>query len=158
MLIELQLPFADVRAGDLVLALGEPARPALETLTLRAGGCAVELRLLGCSHQVLVDGGAELSETVACLPGMTGDLPAGTAAGRYRFAASVERHVAGAYEARAAALLRGAAESPTTLAGLFPCDGATAFTVLRLRDGVAWQTFHGYPQTGEIVVTEGRLG
>jgi hypothetical protein len=156
-LIELRLPFADVRAGDLVLALGEPARPALETLTLRAGGHDVELRLLGCSHQVLVDGGEELSETVACLPGVTGDLPTGTAAGRYAFSARVEQHTPAAYAARAMALLRGAAESATTLAGLFPSDGAAAFTLLRLGDGLSWRTFHGYPQSGEIVVTAGRL-
>jgi hypothetical protein len=153
MLIRLELPFADVRAGDLVLALGEPAQPALETLTVGR----VELRLLGCSHQVLVDGGEALSETVACLPGVPGDLPDGAAAGRYAFAARVERLDAPAYEARAAGLLAGAASDPATLAGLFPSEGATAFTVLRLREGLAWETFHGYPQTGEIVVTEGRL-
>lgn len=164
MLIELDLPFADVRAADLVHALGEPALPALETLELRAGGWAVELRLLGCSHQVLVDGGAELSETVACQEGVAGALPAsvegGAASGRYAFAARVLRLAPAAYEQRASELLRGATEDRRTLAGLFPSAGATAFTALQVRDeptALAWRTFHGYPQTGEIVVTEGRL-
>lgn len=163
-LIELQLPFADVRAGDLVLALGEPARPALEKLELSAAGWSVELRLLGCSHQVLVNGGEELSETVACHPGIPGDLPAlregGAASGRYAFAARVERLDGAAYAARADALLRHAADDPATLAGLFPSAGAPAFTALQLRapgEGLAWRTLHGYPQTGEIVVTDGRL-
>lgn len=153
MLIRLELPFADVRAGDLVLALGEPARPALETLSVGR----VELRLLGCSHQVLIDGGEALSETVACLPGVPGDLPDGAATGGYAFAARVERLSAADYEARAAGLLDGAGSAADTLAGLFPSDGATAFTVLRLRGELEWETFHGYPQTGEVVVTEGRL-
>lgn len=164
MLIELDLPFADVRAADLVHALGEPALPALETLELRAGGWAVELRLLGCSHQVLVDGGTELSETVACQEGVPGALPAsvegGAASGRYAFSAAVERFTAPEYERRAAELLRDAQADPRTLAGLFPSAGATAFTALRVREedaAVAWETFHGYPQTGEIVVTRGRL-
>lgn len=164
MLIELQLPFADVRAGDLILALGEPALPALERLELQTGRWHVELRLLGCSHQVLVDGGEELSETVACRPGEPGDLPAardgGATSGRYAFAARVERHDPDAYRARAEELLRGAAGDAKTLAGLFPSAGAAAFTVLRLREtagDVRWGTYHGYPQTGEVVVTDGWL-
>lgn len=153
MLIRLDLPFADVRAGDLVLALGEAALPALSTLD----NGRVQLRLLGCSHQVLVDDGRTLSETVACLPGMTGELPDSVEGGEYAFAAHVERLDPAGYEARAEALLRGAAEHPATLAGLFPSDGATAFTLLRALEPLAWETFHGYPQTGDIVVTRGRL-
>lgn len=164
-LIELDLPFADVRAGDLVLALGEPAQPALEVLELRAGGWQVQMRLLGCSHQILVDGGAELSETVACLPGVAGRLPpsvrGGAASSRYEFSARVETFAPEAYAERAAAVLDRAQGDPATLAGLFPSPGAPAFTTLSLRElpsGVAWTTRHAYPQTGEIVLTEGRLG
>ena len=154
MLIRLDLPFADVRAGDLVLALGEPAHPALETL--RAG--RVELRLLGCSHQVLIDGGRALSETVACIPGRAGALPDAVVGDGYAFAAEVECLAPAAYQARADALLRGAGEDGRALAGLFPSAGATAFTLLRMCEPLAWETYHGYPQTGEIVVTRGRLG
>ena len=162
MIVELAVPYADVRARDLVLALDAPRAPALEVRRLRTGGLEVELRLLGCSHQILVEDGARLSETVACLPGRAGGLPEAHAAGSYGFTARVEQHGPGTYEPRARALLAAAAADPAGLAGVFPGAGL-AFTALRLRErpggeGAAWTTWHGYPQTGELVVTESHLG
>lgn len=159
MLVELTVPYADVQARDLSLALGAPRQAALEVLRRRVCGLDVELRLLGCSHQAVVEDGALLSETVACLPGSAGGLPASHSAGGYTFAARVERHAGAAFEARAAELLQAAADDPAGLAGVFPGPG-TAFTALRLRaveGGAAWTTWHGYPQTGELVITESRL-
>lgn len=164
MIVRLELPFADVRAGDLCHTLGEAPEPGLETLTAQAGPWHVELRLLGCSHQALVDGGGELSETVACRPGRAGALPAhrrgGAATGDYAFRARVERHTPGAYAARAEAVLEAVADDAEALAGVFPSPDGLAFTALRLRAQagcVAWTTWHGYPQTGELVLTESRL-
>ena len=157
MLIHLQLPFADVRAGDLSLSLGAPAAPALEVLRVRAGGFAVELRLLGSSHQAVVDGGL-LSETVACTPGAPGRLPrrARRRAGRadYGFRARVAPLGADAERTLAAV-----ADDPAGLVGVFP-GVPGAFTALRvepLARGAAWTTWHAYPQTGELVITRSRL-
>jgi hypothetical protein len=159
MLVELAVPYADVRAGDLVLALDAPRIEALEVLRVRAGGLDVELRLLGSSHQAFVEDGRLLAETVACRPGHEGGLPPRHAAGGYAFAARVEALAGPDYERRARSLLASAAADPSGLAGVFPGSG-TAFTALRLREapgGAAWTTWHGYPQTGELVITESRL-
>jgi len=73
-LAAVQRPFSDSRAADLVLVLGARPTAAIAVLEVEVAGVAVELRLLGASHQVLVDG---TSETVACeLPGLPGGLPA----------------------------------------------------------------------------------
>jgi hypothetical protein len=168
MLIEVRQPYVDVSAGDLSLTLGAPAARALETLRAAIGGFEIELRLLGCSHQALVDGGAVLSETVACVPGVAGSLPDRRTDGAYDFRARVERLDPVAYAARAREVLAHAAGAPHALAGVFAAapgagDAALpAFTALETRalapgPGIAWTTWHGYPQTGEIVVTASSL-
>jgi hypothetical protein len=166
-LIEVRQPYVDVSAQDLSLTLGAPAAPALETLRVTIGGLRIELRLLGCSHQALVDAGAVLSETVACVPGVAGSLPDRRTDGAYDFRAHVERLGPEAYGARARDVLARAAAGPHALAGVFaaaPGSGHAvlpAFTALAARplaaEGVAWTTWHGYPQTGEIVVTASSL-
>jgi hypothetical protein len=173
-LIELRRPYVDVSAGDLSLTLGLAAAPALEVLDVDAGdGLAIELRLLGFSHQVLVGGGRALSETVACVPGVAGTLPQRRTDGGYRFGARVERLAPAAYAARAGCLIERAGADRRMLAGLFadapgavPAAGGgavpalPAFTALAARPldgGVAWTTWHGYPQSGELVITESCL-
>lgn len=160
-LVEVRQPYVDVSAHDLSLTIGAPAAAALETLRVGAG---LELRLLGCSHQVLVDGGAGLSETVACVPGVAGSLPPRRVDRGYDFRAHVERLAPRRYAARAAEVLARAGRDPRALAGVFPAAPAgprlPAFTVLAARSpehGLAWTTWHGYPQTGEIVVTASRF-
>jgi hypothetical protein len=167
-LIEVRQPYVDVSAHDLSLTLGAPAAPALETLRATIGGVELELRLLGCSHQALVDGGAVLSETVACVPGVAGSLPDRRTDGSYDFRAIVERLRPAAYAARAREVLASAAAGPHALAGVFAAapnagdHALPAFTALAARplagaEGIAWTTWHGYPQTGEIVVTSSSL-
>lgn len=168
MLVELHLPFADVRARDLSLTLGREPLPALEFLRARVGGIEVELRLLGCSHQALV--ADLLSETVACTPGVPGDLPSQRADGlaggvRYDFRAHVKELAPAAYARAARAAIAAARDDAHGLVGLFPAPlpgrgSGDAFTALRLAPlagGVGWQTWHGYPQTGELVITETEL-
>ena len=168
MLIEVRQPYVDVSAGDLSLTLGAPAARALETLRAAIGGFEIELRLLGCSHQALVDGGAVLSETVACVPGVAGSLPDRRTDGAYDFRARVERLNPETYSARASEVLARAAAAPHALAGVFAAapgagDAALpAFTALEAQPlageaGIAWTTWHGYPQTGEVVVTSSSL-
>lgn len=161
MLIRLQTPYVDVRASDLSLAIGLGPLPALRTLPVSLGGWNVELRLLGCSHQALVQApGLSWSETVACRPGVAGLLPErrterGPFGVAYWFEAGVEVLDPG----RAAAVSRAASTDPRGLVGVFGRP-VGAFTALRLREapgGVAWTTWHAYPQSGELVVTESRL-
>lgn len=171
MLVEVHRPYVDVSAADLSLTVGAPAAPALEVLRVTVGGYAVQLRLLGFSHQALVEGLPELSETVACVPGVPGLLPPRSTNGGYDFRARVERHAGHVYAARAAGVLAGAADDPRALVGVFAGepgagDGTRApmpaFTALAAHPlasgrGIGWTTWHGYPQTGEIVVTASTL-
>lgn len=171
MIVSLDVPYADSTAADLSFALDLPPQPALHALDLpgAAGpGTHLQLRLLGSSHQAILDlGQGTLSETVACLPaGGTGlptslvtlDLPAGW---RYVFVVDVTRCTPAAFAAEVAALR--VWDGATLLLGEFPgAPGAT--TALRAEPfggayggagvrGASWQTAHTYPQTGEIVRT-----
>ncbi|MBO4207052.1 DUF2617 family protein [Micromonospora echinofusca] len=171
MLVSLDTPYADTTAADLSLALDGPERPALHVLTVDLPGrVAVRLRLLGASHQVLLDApGTSRSETVACLPGSPPSLPSRVEEpdGRYRFAAEVLRLSRAELAARMAVLRTELVDDPYALVGVFPGD-QDAITALRVRletagsaEGtpeaqatVRWQTWHAYPQTGELVQTE----
>lgn len=150
MLIRVDVPFSDVRAADLALVLGAAPEPALEVL--RVDG--VELRLLGCSHQAIVDG---LSETVACRPSDSGPLPTRMRHGEYAFRARVDRLGPAAYAARAREMIAALRDDDRGLVGMFP-GFAQAFTALRVLDATTWETWHGYPQTGELVHTRSALG
>lgn len=160
MLIRLDTPYADVRASDLSLTIGLDPLPALETLEVFLGDWGVELRLIGCSHQALLEApGVSWSETVACRPGVAGDLPEHRTErgsfGLYAFEATVEP----LDPRRASAAAEMASVDPLGLVGVFGRPEG-AFTALRLRersDGVSWTTWHAYPQTQELVVTESRL-
>jgi hypothetical protein len=171
-LIEVRKPYVDVSARDLTLTLGAPPAAAIERLRLAVGGYAIELRLLGHSHQALVDDGERVSETVACEPGVSGELPLRRTDGGYDFRARVERLGGDAYAARARGVLACVADDPRALCGVFAdapapdADGhgsrGLAFTALAAHPlasggGIGWTTWHGYPQSGEIVVTASRL-
>ena len=162
MLVRLELPYADVCAGDLSLRLDAPRRAGLETLRVTAGGFEIELRLLGSSHQAIVDGD-RLCETVACGTGPAPGLPARSrrrAAGMaYSFGARVIQLDPEAYSRRARELTAGAAADPRGLIGVFPGrEGAfTSLQVVERPGGAAWVTWHGYPQTGELVRTRSAI-
>ncbi|MGW4151666.1 DUF2617 family protein [Micromonospora chersina] len=158
MLVALDAPYVDTRAADLSLALGGPERPALHVREVTLpGGLRLRLRLLGASHQVTC---GDLTETVACLPGRPPHLPDALhdeTAG-YRFTATVLRPAGDGLRTRVAALRAELADDPYALVGVFPGD-EDAVTALAVRpappDGsVAWRTWHAYPQTNELVLTE----
>ncbi|WP_262283531.1 DUF2617 family protein [Micromonospora sp. MA102] len=158
MLVALHAPYVDTRAADLSLALGGPARPALHVRELTLpGGLRLSLRLLGASHQVVC---GDLTETVACLPGRPPHLPDALhdeTAG-YRFTATVLRPAGDGLRTRVAALRADLADDPYALVGVFPGD-EDAVTALAVRPeppagSVAWRTWHAYPQTNELVLTE----
>lgn len=159
MLHDLDVPFLDAAADQLVWRLGAPPQPALATMVVELGtGRFLEVRLLGASHQVLVRDGASgavrCSELVACVPDLGGDLPP-TAVRRvddleYRFASEVRR-VDVETLGQVAADLRGRATEVSLLVGSFPGSPHAVTAVEVVDDG--WRTWHLYPQTGEVVTT-----
>ncbi|MBM9620344.1 DUF2617 family protein [Streptomyces zhihengii] len=165
MLTTIDTAYTDTRADDLAWALGREPLPALAVLDLELSGASLQLRLLGASHQVLLDQGeASCSETVACIPGSSTPLPLGVAKRlgdwEYEFAARVETLSRQSFAGRAQELLALVADHPHGLAGTFPGD-PHAFTAMLAQRGerqVQWRTWHAYPQEGRLVVTRTRVG
>lgn len=165
MLTTLQTAYSDTRAADLAWALGREPLPALAVLDLRFQEVKLQLRLLGASHQVLLEEDRGIcSETVACIPGSSTPLPLGVAKRfgdwEYEFAARVETLTEGAFAGRAQELLALVADHPHGLAGTFP-GSPHAFTALMAQQTegqVRWRTWHAYPQEGQLVVTRTRVG
>lgn len=160
MLTTLNTAYTDTRAADLAWALGRDPLPALAVLDLDLAGARLQLRLLGASHQVLLEEeqGA-CSETVACIPGSSTPLPLGVAERlgdwEYEFAARVETLSEGSFAGRAQELLALVADHPNGLAGTFPGSPHAFTAMLAQRDDgqVRWRTWHAYPQEGQLVVT-----
>jgi len=159
MLRDLDVPFSDAAADQLVWRLGAAPQPALASMVVDLGsGRSLDVRLLGASHQVLVRDGASgavrCSELVACVADLRGDLPP-TAVCRvddleYRFTSDVRR-VDVETLGRVAAGLRNRAGEASTLVGSFPGSPHAVTAVEVVADG--WRTWHLYPQTGEVVTT-----
>ncbi|MCS0638695.1 DUF2617 family protein [Streptomyces sp. LP05-1] len=165
MLTTLETSYTDTRATDLAWALGREALPALAVLDLELSGAILQLRLLGASHQVLLEeGGGRCSETVACMPGSSTPLPLGVAkqvgGWEYEFAARVESLSEGSFAGRAQELLALVADHPHGLAGTFPGSPHAFTAMLAQRRGrqVRWRTWHAYPQEGQLVVTRTSIG
>jgi hypothetical protein len=157
----LSVPYRDACAADLRLSFAFRRHAALRTTVLHLGDLAVELRILGASHQVLVGahGRVVVAETVACELG--GDpLPAVadlTDRGwTIRFSSRVRTLGGGAFAVTVGRLHKVLARCPCALAAVFPGD-ELAMTGLRARSlasgGIAWRTWHAYPQTRELVTT-----
>lgn len=158
MTVRLAVAFTDVRAADLRFSLDEPDRAPLASRTVRAGSTTLELRVLGASHQVVVDrdGLRLLTETLACDVAAGTSMPAQVEDGNgYHFTSLVQRpdDFAGAVAAVEALV----ADNPHGVVAGFPgsADAITAVLVDSL-DPLAWRTWHAYPNTGELVVTTTR--
>ncbi|MFE6461854.1 DUF2617 family protein [Streptomyces cinereoruber] len=165
MLTTLKTSYTDTRAADLAWALGREPLPALAVLDLELSGAKIQLRLLGASHQVLLEEeGRTCSETVACMPGSSTPLPLGVSkrvgGWDYEFAARVETLSDGSFAVRAQELLALVADHPNGLAGTFPGSphAFTAMLAQRHEGQVRWRTWHAYPQEGRLVVTRTRIG
>lgn len=157
-------PFADSRTADLRLAYGMQRLPALGIHSVVLAGAHLELRVLGASHQVVVDlDGATWSETVACLAGHDTHpraLPESDeqrAGGlRSRFVSRCVRLEPVAFAARVHAVRQWCDGRSDALVGTFPGSplAVTALLVAPATAGRAgWRTWHAYPQTGELVET-----
>lgn len=170
--VELPVAFRDARAGDLGLHLGLPAQEALATLTVDGSGWTAELRILGASHQVLIEqaGRTVWSETVACHLADGGDclspLPRhhrpGSASSIYEFRSRVVRLTPAGFRRSVEDLLHRHAGDAHALCARFPGDELAA-TALRLDPDdahggaqMSWRTWHTYPRTGEVVTTSSR--
>ncbi|MBT2440724.1 DUF2617 family protein [Streptomyces sp. ISL-36] len=165
MLTTLKTTYTDTRADDLAWALGREPLPALAVLDLELTGAKLQLRLLGASHQVLLEEEKHsCSETVACMPGSSTPLPLGVSKRvgewEYEFAARVETLSDGSFAGRAQELLALVADHPNGLAGTFPGSphAFTAMLAQRHEGQVRWRTWHAYPQEGQLVVTRTRIG
>ncbi|OEJ25863.1 hypothetical protein BGM19_20400 [Streptomyces agglomeratus] len=165
MLTTLKTAYTDTRAADLAWALGREPLPALAVRDLQLNGAVLQLRLLGASHQVLLEEDeGSCSETVACMPGSSTPLPLGVAKRlgewEYEFAARVETLTQGQFAGRAQELLALVADHPNGLAGTFPGSphAFTAMLAQRYEGQVRWRTWHAYPQEGQLVVTRSRVG
>lgn len=146
--------FADSRAADLSLAYGLRPLPALGTHRVTLGGMTLELRVLGASHQVVL---GSFSETVACLPDTPGALPASSVrtVGDYdvRFAASCSRP--DDFTSAVSRIVLDCDADPHSLVAEFPGSplAVTALSARAVAGGVSWETWHAYPQAGELVWT-----
>ncbi|MFF2849546.1 DUF2617 family protein [Streptomyces sp. NPDC058001] len=165
MLTNLKTSYTDTSASDLAWALGREPLPALATLDLELTGVRLQLRLLGASHQVLLEEErGTCSETVACIPGSSTPLPLGVAERvgdwEYEFAARVETLSRGQFTGRAQELIALVSDHPNGLAGVFPGSphAFTAMLAQRHEDHVHWRTWHAYPQDGQLVATRTRVG
>ncbi|MFD0367297.1 DUF2617 family protein [Streptomyces sp. NPDC059071] len=165
MLTTLKTSYTDTRAADLAWALGRDPLPALAVLDLELAGAKLQLRLLGASHQVLLEEeDRSCSETVACMPGSSTPLPLGVSKRvgewEYEFAARVETLTQGSFAGRAQELLALVADHPHGLAGTFPGSphAFTAMLAQRHEGQVRWRTWHAYPQEGQLVVTRTQIG
>jgi hypothetical protein len=165
MLTTLNTSYTDTRATDLAWALGREPLPALAALDLELAGARIQLRLLGASHQVLLEEDrGECSETVACIAGSSTPLPLGVAKRvddwEYEFAARVEVLSPRSFARRAQELLALVSDHPHGLAGVFP-GSPHAFTAMfaQWHEGqFHWRTWHAYPQDGQLVATRTRVG
>ncbi|MDY6807787.1 MAG: DUF2617 family protein [Actinomycetota bacterium] len=160
----LDVPYVDTSAAQLAFSLTAGPREPLARCDHRFGTRTISVRLLGASHQIIVDdGGHRICETVACLPGLATPLPGTVDDGRYSFTSSVQdcgpdrmavvvddlRHRTSDHRARGL----------PALFGRFPGQplAVTAAIATTRGDTIAWQTWHTYPQSTEIVTTTGEL-
>jgi hypothetical protein len=176
---ELQVPYRDTAADDLVWRLGEPRRPALATLELAVPGGCVELRLLGSSHQVILTArGTVVSEVVACADRPDADrnrlrfdrgirrqpvpvaLPATAERALpewdYRFRSSTHRLAPDRFGYRVERLVDRLSDHPAAIVGRFPGSPHAVTALLAGAAGagaVRWRTWHAYPEEGRLVAT-----
>lgn len=155
---QLEVPFIDVRADELQWSLTLGDQPILAHRLLEVGDFWVELRVLGASHQVVVerDGKRLWCETLACELDGEAQMPAEYDEPGYRFVSRIDRPEAFAQEVTA--LLDRVAAVPGALIAEFPGE-PHAFTAIEPVHSPApgWRTWHTYPQSGEIVATETSL-
>lgn len=158
-------PFADTSPDDLTFTTDAPRLPALAVRRAEPAGhpgTALELRVLGASHQVVLErDGHEWVETLACRPGRAPFLPTAlrtaepapfardyetgctvTGHSRRGLRRQVDRLLATCRTAPHALVVRFAGD-PWALTGLCAWEDGTG--------GLLWRSWHVYPQQRRIV-------
>lgn len=159
--VDLDVAFSDVRAADLRWAVDLAPRAAVAELVVTVDDAlSVDLRVLGASHQLrlLLDGTQVFSETVACDVTDGAPLTAATAVAGYDVEARVHCCAPTEFARRVRAIEDDLDARPDHgLLARFPgTPGAvTALVLTEAAPGrpVRWETWHTYPNTGEIVHT-----
>lgn len=155
----LDVPFADVRGDTLRWTLAPiPCSPLASRTVDLGSGLTVTLSVLGASHQVVVRRHDRplLHETIACGIAEAAPLPATHAVGGYRLATHVGEMGPEELASQASRLVERLSERTEAVVAHFPGD-PHAVTALALEKvsarQITWNTWHTYPQTGEIVAT-----
>ncbi len=154
----LSVPFIDAQPQDLVLSIGLPPQPALATKTFELPVGRLEMRLLGSSHQVIVEGpSSTFSETVACLNN-GGSLPSESSDDGYRFYSSCMQ-LGERFDTEVADLLNRLEDKTDALTGIFPGHrlALTGIELIESSEGISWRTWHAYPQSATLVRTDSTL-
>lgn len=156
----LPVAYADTSAAQLGFSLDAPLQEPLAREDGEIDGITVSVRLLGASHQVVVDDGAQrICETVACLPEVTSALPKSLQDSGYLFSSRIERadddRLAALVEQLGVRVTEQMAAGNPSLMGVFPGDphAVTAIVSDLSADSISWHTWHTYPQAGEVVIT-----
>ena len=153
--------FADAKAADLALSLEEVELDVLASLRLAVPGGSLDLRVLGASHQVVLEADdATTWETLAC--GVAGELPAERATAidrrRHHFTSTIRRGLDPAPVA--GRLLDELAADAHALVVAFP-GSPHALTAVRAFDlgpgRCDWASWHLYPEAGEVVTTRSQV-
>ncbi|MEO9326563.1 DUF2617 family protein [Gordonia aurantiaca] len=160
----LSVMYADTSAARLGFSLDAPLQDPLAVRDAEIDGITVSVRLLGTSHQVVVDDGvSRICETVACLPEVTSAVPESFQQTGYHFTSRVEQVAPDRFAPLVEQLTelvteQSAAGFPCVL-GVFPGDphAVTAIVTEALPEEISWRTWHTYPNAGEVVVTASHL-
>ncbi|MBD0861602.1 DUF2617 family protein [Gordonia sp. zg691] len=160
----LAVTYADTSAAQLGFSLSAPLQEPLAQEDGEIDGISVSVRLLGASHQVLVeDGSQRICETVACLPEVTSALPQSFQESGYYFRSRIEQatpdQFAALVEQLAARVTEQMATGHPSVMGRFPGEplAVTVIVTESSDNTVTWHTWHTYPQAGEVVITSSRI-
>lgn len=149
--VEIATPYQDTAAAGLRFSTATGRLPAVAAATIDG----LEVRILGASHQVVHPGGIE---TVACLPSDGEPLPRAAWNEHHgRFSSTVTTLDPDRFAVVAAHQIRPLQDDPRAVVAHFP-GHPDAVTAVRVDgDAAGWETWHLYPQHGEIVHTRTRL-
>ncbi|WP_156689207.1 DUF2617 family protein [Mycobacterium sp. Marseille-P9652] len=139
----------DVSGRALGLLLNAPAPTPLATCRLsHPDGGALLLGVLGASHVVAVEHGADrFCEQVSCAA-RGAALPERTDAPGYHLESRTDTHDEATFRRIASDLRARCAREPDWLGGTFPGDDAALTALTAVPDGAGWrwQTWHLYPE------------
>ena len=164
-------PFADASPDDLTFSTDAPRLPALAVRRAAPAGLlgtALELRVLGASHQVVLErDGHEWVETLACRPGHAPFLPTALRraapvpfAADYETGCTVTGHSRRGLRRQVDRLLGTCRSAPHALVVRFAGDPSALTGLCAWEDGAGgllWRSWHVYPQVRRIVHSRSAL-